>query len=218
MLDLPNIEFKKPVKNPTIDSDTSLYTLPFYKDSDYFSNLDNFVGFIKATEALVRTSKYYSRYIKYLKEDVGLNFCQVLSNIKQEDETSSVDIEMHHGPILTLFDYISIVIDHMLYNNKKINTFIVADIILEEHFNNNIQVVMLSKTVHEEVHLNNVFINTKQAFGDLNTFIEKYKDGISDEQMVKINKYIEMSEKYDSYDKGILDLRDKIKQWNSIDD
>ena len=215
MLDIPNIDFKKPVKNPTIDSDTSLYTLPFYKDVEYFSNLDNFVGFIKATESLVRTSKYYSRYIKYLKEEVGLNFCQVLSNIKQEDETSNVDIEMHHGPILTLFDYISIVIDHMIYNNMNVNTFKVADIILEEHFNNNVQVVMLSKTVHEEVHMNNVFISTKQAFGDLNAFITKYKDGISDEQIVKINKYIEMSEKYDSYDKGILDLRDKIRSWNS---
>ena len=70
MLDIPNIDFKKPKKNPTIDSDTSLYTLPFYKDSDYFANLDNFVGFIKAVESMVRTSKYYSRYIKYLKEEV----------------------------------------------------------------------------------------------------------------------------------------------------
>lgn len=216
MLDLPNIEFKKPIKNPTIDSDTSLYTLPFYKDTDYFSNLDNFISFIKAVESLVRTSKYYSRYIKYLKEDVGLNFCQVLSNIKQEDETSDVTIEMHHGPILTLFDYVSIVIDHMLYNDKKINTYLIADIILEEHFKNNIQVVMVSKTVHEEIHLNNIFISTKQAFGNLNAFIEKYKDGISDEQLNKINKYIKLCEEHDSYDKGILDLRDKIKSWNSI--
>lgn len=216
MLDIPNIEFKKPVKNPTIDSDTSLYTLPFYKDSDYFSNLDNFIGFIKATESMIRTSKYYSRYIKYLKEDVGLNFCQVLSNIKQEDETSDIDIEMHHGPILTLFDYVSIVIDHKLYNGEPVNTFIVADTIIDEHFKNNVQVVMLSKTVHEEVHLNNIFINTKQAFGDLNAFLEKYKDGISDEQITKINKYIELSEKYDSYDKGVLELRDKIKSWNQL--
>lgn len=214
MLDIPNIEFKKPIKNPTIDSDTSLYTLPFYKDSDYFSNLDNFVGFVKATESMIRTSKYYSRYIAYLKEEVGLNFCQVLSNIRQDDETSKVDIEMHHGPILTLFDYVSIVVDHMLYNGQKVNTFIVADTVLEEHFKNHVQVVMLSETVHEEVHLNNVFINTKQAFGDLNAFLETYKDGISDEQISKINKYIELSEKYDSYDKGILDLRDKIKSWN----
>jgi len=187
---LPNIDYKKPSKNPTIDSDTSLYSLPYYKDSEYFSNLDNFVSFIKAVEQTVRTSKYYSRYIKYLKEDVGLNFCQVLSNIKSEDEDAYTKIEMHHGPILTLFDYIAIIVDYYLYHDKKINTFIIADVVLEEHFNNNVQVVMLSETVHQEVHENNVFLNIKHAFGDLNTFLKKYKDGISDEQILKINRYL----------------------------
>ena len=213
-MNLPNIEFKKTAKNPTLDSETSLYTIPFYKDADYFANLDNFISYVKAIERMVRSSKFYSRYIRFIKEDVGLNFCQVLSNIKQEDEMSKTEIEMHHGPILTLFDYITIVIDYMLYKDIKISSFKVADIILTEHFNNNIQVVMLSKTVHEEVHENNIFLNTKHAFGDLNAFLEKYKEGISDEQIDKINKYITLCEKYDSFDKGTLDLREKIKSWN----
>jgi len=213
MQDLPNIEYKRTNKNPTIDSETSLYTLPFYKDTEYFANLDNFVGFVKAVENMVRTSKYYSRYIAYLKEDIGLNFCQVLSNIKQEDEDAKVEIEMHHGPILTLFDYICILVDWSLYHDKKISTFSMANLMLEEHFENRVQVVMLSKTVHEEVHERNVFLNTKHAFGDLNAFIEKYKDGISQEQIDKINNYIKLCEKYDSFDKNTLKLREKIKSW-----
>lgn len=214
MLNLPNIEFKKPSKNPTLDSDTSLYTIPFYKDAEYFANLDNFIAYVKSVEKLVRTSKFYSRYIRFIKEDVGLNFCQVLSNVKQDDEMSKVEIEMHHGPILTLFDYITIIIDYMLYNDMKISSYKVADIILDEHFKNHIQVVMLSKTVHEEVHENNIFLNTKHAFGDLNAFLDKYKDGVSDEQIDKINKYIELCEKYDSFDKGTLKLKEKIESWN----
>lgn len=215
MKSLPGVDFKKTNKNPTLDSDTSLYSLPFYKNSDYFANLDNFVAFVKAVEKLVRTSKYYKRYIRYIKEDVGLKFCQVLSNIKQEDEESCVEIEMHHGPILTLFDYIAIVVDWSIYNNKKITTFSVADTIIDEHFQNHIQVVMLSKTVHEEVHENNIFLSTKHAFGDLNAFIEKYKNGgMSDELIDKINRYIELCEKYDSFDKGVLELREQIKSWS----
>ena len=214
MQSLPNIDFKKPLKNPTLDSDTSLFTIPFYKDSEYFANLDNFITFVKSVEKMVRSSKFYSRYVKFIKEDVGLNFCQVLSNIKQEDENSDVKIEMHHGPILTLFDYITIMIDYMLYNDIKITSFEVADRILEEHFQNRIQVVMLSQTVHEEVHENNIFLNTKHAFGDLNVFLEKYKDGISDEQIDKINKYIALCEKYDSFDKGVLDLKENIEKWS----
>lgn len=215
MTNLPNIEYKKPSKNPTIDSDTSLYVIPFYKDEEYFANLDNFVSFVKSTEQLIRTSKFYSRYIKYLKEDIGLNFCQVMSNIKTEEETDNVKIEMHHGPILTLFDYVSIVVDYMLYYGEKITTYKVADIILEEHFNNNIQVVMLSETAHELVHENDIFINYKQGFGDLGTFLKKYREGISDDQISKINKYIQLCAQYDSFDKHVLDLRKNIKKWTS---
>lgn len=214
MMDLPGISFKKPTKNPTIDADTSLYTLPYYKDADYFANLDNFVGFVKAVESTVRTSNYYKRYISYIKQEVGLNFCQVLSNIKQDEEDgSNVEIEMHHGPILTLFDYVTILLDWSLYNNKKINTFNLANKVLEEHFDNHVQIVMLSKTIHEEVHDNNIFLSTKHAFGDLNTFLDKYRDGLSQEQIDKINKYIKLCEKYDSFDKDTLRLREKIKSW-----
>lgn len=211
---IPNIEFKKTKRNPTLDSDTSLFELPFYKDVEYFTNLDNFVTFVNAVERLVRSSKYYSRYIKYIKEEVGLNFCQVLSNIKVTDENDVTEIEMHHGPILTLFDYVSIVVDHLLYHDKKINTFIVADIILKEHYKNNIQIVMLTKTAHEQVHLDNVFLSTKHAFGDLNRFLTKYKDGISQEQITKINEYISLCEKYDSYDKGVFELNKILKNWS----
>ena len=211
---LPNIEYKKTKKNPTLDADTSMYELPFYKDADYLSNLDNFVSFIKAVEQLVRTSKYYKRYIKYIKEDVGLNFCEVLSNIAVDDENALTKIEMHHGPILTLFDYATIITDWMLANNKKITTFSVADLLLEEHFNNNIQVVMLSETVHELVHDGKVFLNIKHAFGDLNTFLNKYHDGVSPETLTKINKYLDTCRKYDSFDKNTLDLAVTVKSWS----
>jgi hypothetical protein len=219
-VELPNIDFRKPSKNPTIDAETSPFELPFYKDNDYFVTIDNFVGFIRAVEKQVRTSVYYSRYISYLKQDVGLTACQVLSSIQDDDDGSYKGgpkhtlIEMHHGPILTLFDYVAIITDHLLYNNKKVNTFIVSDILLEEHFRNRIQVVMLSKTVHEQVHENNIFINLKQAFGDLTGFVKKYGDGLQTDHIKKINKYIEKSKSYDSYDNNVLSLEGAVKKWN----
>lgn len=209
---LLNIDFRKQNKNPTIDCDSSLYELPFYKDAEFFSNLDNYIYFIKDVEKCVRTSNDYSKYIRYLKTDIGLKCCQVLSNIEEEDENDKL-IEMHHGPILTLFDCVAIVVDYLLAEKKKINTFIVTDIILDEHFDNNIPVVMLSKTVHQEVHENNIFINYQQAFGDLNAFLTKYRKGLTDEQIIKINKYIETSQKYDSFDRDVLKLDTNIKKW-----
>jgi hypothetical protein len=105
-------------------------------------------------------------------------------------------------------------IDYMLAEGKKISTFSVADAIIAEHFENNVQVVMLSETVHEQVHENNIFINLKQAFGNLNAFLTKYKKGLQQEQVDKINKYIKLSEQYDSFDKHVLDLKDSIKSWS----
>ncbi|WP_171567792.1 hypothetical protein, partial [Brevibacillus sp. MCWH] len=92
--------------------------------------------------------------------------------------------------------------------------FTVADTIIEEHYNHNVQVVMLSKTVHEQVHENNIFINLNQAFGDLNKFLRKYRQGVHPDQVEKINKYIEMSKKYDSFDKDVLKLSGFVKNWS----
>lgn len=214
---LINIKFKKESQNPTLDAEESLYELPFYKDTEYFTNIDNFIPFIHAVEKMVRTSNEYKKYIHYLMHDIGLNSCQVLSNIRSEesdDKKDKITIEMHHGPILTLFDYSCILVDYLLMNGEKINTFIVSDLLLEEHQNNIIQVVMLSKTVHQEVHDNNIFLNMKHAFGDLSKFLKKYGKALNDEQINKMNRYIETSKKYDSFDKHVLDISEAMKKIN----
>lgn len=214
---LPNIDFKGGMKNPVVDSPDSEFEIPFYKDNEYFSSLENFVSFIKAVEALVRRSDDYTRYIKYLREDVGLTRCQVLSNIDTEDEEESrskTKIEMHHGPVFTLFDLAAIVTDWAIANDKKITTFYIADLLLQEHFNNNVQVVMLSVTVHEQVHEGNVWINMNQAFGDISSFINKYFDGLDKTHIDKLNKYIERSIENDSFHNGVLTLSEQVKNWN----
>ena len=157
---IPGIEVNKPQTNPTIDSDESYYEIPFYKDADYMFSLENEVAFIKAVERMVRSSKYYSRYIAHLKVDLGMNFCQVKGNISEDEDSSITDlIEMHHGPIFTLFDVVSIILNYMLVKGMKITTFSVANKVLEEHFKHRVQTVMLCETVHQLVHDNKVFLN-----------------------------------------------------------
>ncbi len=213
--DIPGIDVKTPIQNPTIDSDESFYEIPFYKDEDYFFSLENEVAFIKAVEKVVRTSKYYSRYIAHIKNDIGLNFCQVKGNIVEDEEGEGKTknlIEMHHGPVLTLFDVTSIILNHMILHGEKITTFSVAHKVLEEHFEHRVQTVMLCKTVHEMVHDGKIFLSLKQGFGDLGAFLEKYFDGIDEQQIKIINDYIERSEKYESNDFG--NLKVIITRWN----
>ena len=202
-------------KNPTVDSPNSSFEIPFYKDNEYLANLENFVSFIKSVESLVRRHDDYKKYIVYIREVVGLDRCQVLGNIHSADEKEHTKLEMHHGPILTLFDLAVIITDWALVNRQKVTTFKIAEILLNEHFNNNVQVTMLSTTIHEQVHEGNVWLNMKQAFGDIHTFITKYKDGLDRTHIEKINRYIEKSIERDSYHNGVLELNEFVKSWNS---
>lgn len=212
MLSIPNINYITDPVNPEIDSDSSLYRIPFYKDVEYFSNSTSYEQFIRYTEKLVRNNKRYKAYISYLKNDVGLTECQVLPDLPLgEDDDSKVDIEMHHGPIFTLYDYVTILIEYFDLKGMKISTFRIADTLLREHELDNIQVVMLSATAHEEVHNKNIFISYKQGYGRLNRFIKKYGVGINIFLREKLNKYIDRSRYGESKDyKQVLELNELI--------
>ena len=203
---IDNIIFRKEKTNPTLLCDDALYDLPRYKDTEYLAPLENFVPFIKACEANVRKSKYYRRYIAYIKNDIGLNACQILGNVQEMDESERL-IDMHHGPLLTLFDYCAIVTNYLLYNNKRIDTFRVANIVIEEHFKNNVQIIMVSETVHDAIHTpGGPFISLDQGFGDVYTFLKKYKNGLDSDTIYKINRYYEVSKKYGTFDKDLFKI------------
>lgn len=196
-------------ENPVVDSQRSMYQIPMYKDVDYFSNIDSYVSFIKGCEKIVRNNDRYKKYIYYLKNVVGLDHCQVLPEI-EPDDCGKIEIHMHHGPIFTLYDYCEIILEYFIIKKWKISTFRVADLVLDEHLRNHIQVVMLLATVHEEVHNRNIFINYNQAFGDLNAFIRKYGIAMSENLKEKLNKYIDRSIMNDSDDYGVFKLNDTL--------
>ena len=165
------VEFNTDPSEPFVDSSMSPFYIPFYKTEEYFEVYENYCTFVKACENNVRRSKFYKTYIKYLTEVVGMKCCQVLPNIEIEDGNGKVTIEMHHGPILTLFDTCSIVLNHLRKQGDPfITTFKVADIVLEEHRLNHVRVVLLSKTVHQAVHNDDIFLNSKMGFGDTQAF------------------------------------------------
>ena len=210
-------QFKGGRANPTVDSDYAEYEIPYFKNGDYFISLENYVEFVKACERLVRTSPYYSRYVSYIKNDVGLTKCQVFSNVTELEDGGDNMLEMHHGPMLSLFDYCAIILDFLINKgDRTITTFRVAKLVIDEHYKNNVQVVMLCKTAHQACHeYNGLFINANQGFGDIATFLRKYDAGVSDELRNKIRSYIETSRKYDSFDRGVLTVNSKPKEWSN---
>lgn len=219
--DMHGVIFEQdPELGPVVDSESSLFYLLFHKNEEFFSMYENEISFYKGVESLVRKHPFYSKYIKYLIDVVGLKTCQVLSNIEIDENSKKqkVTIEMHHGPILTLFDIVQIVCTWLRYNeDPEITTFKVAKIIIEEHRLNHIRTVLVSKSVHQQIHEGNILLNYQQGFGDTQAFLEKYKDGVTKEMKHKINKYIEWSLENDSTDNDILKLADTLRQWGDND-
>lgn len=204
MANIGNIKVKGIKKDkPKLENDG--LKLPFYQTKHSLKNLENFNKFIKNIETQVRNSDRYSGYISHLK-DLGFNYCQIHPNIQSTEKNKHVKIEMHHGPILTLYDICSIITTALIERGEPVTSFRVASIVLEEHEKQHIQTVNLCENCHRAVHSgNNVYINPKQAYGDISKFLEEWRDGIDEDMEIIINKNLEMARKHNSSDTGVLD-------------
>ena len=69
---------------------------------------------------------------------------------------------------------------------------------------------MLSPTIHEEVHLREIFINIKQAWGDINAFLKKYGKVLTKDQIDKYNRYLDKSMMMDTNTYDILKVNEKL--------
>ena len=202
--DLPNITYLAEDKTSKVDSPSSDYLLEFSKSEEFFSNMESKTKFLKDCERLIRINKRYSGYINYLKKEIKLNHCQVLSSLTDE----RVTVEMHHGPIFTLYDYCEIMVDHFLKKGRKISTFRIAKQVLDEHWKNRIQVVMLSTSIHEQVTNREIWLNMQMAWGDLHSFLKIYT--LHEDLKEKYNRYVDESMMKDSTTYEILRLNEKL--------
>jgi hypothetical protein len=75
--------------------------LPYFrKEVDFSSDRDGF-DIIKSSEAIIRIDESYNSYKAHLLNDFPeLAKCALYSNITSD----MANLEMHHGPIFTLFD------------------------------------------------------------------------------------------------------------------
>ena len=177
MMLLPNIEIRKDLSKFIRSIDDGEEIL-YFKDNEYFFDDASYSKFIKEVEKMVRTSKDYAHFVGYIKNTLGMNFCEVLSKVQESD---NVEVEMHHGPIFTLYDICEVILNWFLKNGQRINTFRVANKVLDEHYALHVQVIMLSKTMHEAVHNKDIFMHYNQAIGDLNAFIKEYTPYLTDD-------------------------------------
>lgn len=149
---------------------------------------------IKAAEKLIRTSFEYSKYLGYLKNDIGMLNCAMMSNVTSDDK--AVTVEMHHYPF-TLYDLCEAVTNRQLKQGEQVTTFSIADEVLELHYKHLVGLVPLSKTAHELAHSGEIFINIRLCFGKIVEFATQYHEYIPDDKLRDLAKILDLSEKHD---------------------
>ncbi|ALN97995.1 hypothetical protein Bp8pS_316 [Bacillus phage vB_BpuM-BpSp] len=187
-----NIQSKQTKENIILSNMDGYFEERFYY-SDYYDNA-KMNKFIKKVENMVRKSNEYSRYIGFLKNELGLTSCAVLGNVTQEDAT----IEFHHYPF-TLFDIVTLAVHRKIIKEENFNSFSITKEVIKDHYENIIGLTPLSVTIHELVHAGEIFINLNQVYGDINSFVEKYNIALNDEMIDKFNRLVDFSEKNIKY-------------------
>lgn len=150
------------------------------------------VKFIKRCEKVIRSSMEYRDYISYLKEHVDMDSCAFFNMISSKDNKRT-RIEIHHEPF-TLYDYVEVVVNRFLGEGLPLNDLMIADEVMELHYNNLVGLIPLSKTIHEVVHNSTkIFIPLNMVYGDYSSFLDSdkyapYLDELYDKLESKINQ------------------------------
>ena len=168
-------------------------TIPEEMEYSVILNTDkDKVKFIKRCEKVIRSSMEYRDYITYLKENVDMANCAFFNMISSKD-SKRTKIEIHHEPF-TLYDYVEVVVDRFIGEGLPLNDLMIADEVMELHYNNLVGLIPLSKTIHEVVHNSTkIFIPLNMVYGDYSSFLDSdkyapYLDELYDKLESKINQ------------------------------
>ena len=166
---------------------------------EYFVDIDNTkarVKFISRVERIVRHSLEYRSYIQFLKNNIDLNSCIFFENMSQQSpggRKKKISIQLHHEP-LTLYDIVDAVTRKFEEEGKEINAMLIADEVMECHYNNIVGLVPLSKTAHEMVHNSGkLYIPLNCVYGNYSQFIDEYYDYLDDSVFDKLNRKVEQT-------------------------
>jgi len=216
--------------NPTIKSKEALFPLQFYQTKESMMDIEHYKHFLENAISRFRRSRTYTNYKGYLM-GLGMDHCQLLPGIKYDllDNVEGAPkrrkqnlIEMHHN-FLTIYDIALLITEHTLNTKGFISTFDLVQLLKEEHKNNRIPLVMLSKTAHQMFHNNAEFmLPAHMCFGYWTELLEKYNKGITIEIAQKVITYIQRSIEVETNDidftNNLLKLRDNILGWSELNE
>jgi hypothetical protein len=206
--------------NPSLKSPNSTFEQPFYQTRDSFTDIDYYKRFLENCISRFRHSKTYKNYKHYLYS-LGLDHCQLLGQVSTE---SGATIEMHHN-FLNIFDITLLITEHLLNTVGYVSTFDVVQKLKEEHRENNIPIVMLSKTAHQLFHnADGVILPARMCFGYWIELLRKYNKGITIDIAQKVVVFIQRSIEYEQHYIGdsnintLLAIGEDVTKWSQYNE
>jgi hypothetical protein len=194
-------------KNDEEKLNLDLYVRDFDSQTAYITEEDLDSKTLKYIERQVRNSYEYRSYIKYLKEELDLTKCALLPSIDTKE--IAVGLEFHHFPF-TLYDITETIAKNIIdeSEDKIASTIDIAERVISEHYQNNIGLVPLTKTIHEMAHNNSIYIPMKSINGNYKKFISDYSKYIDDALLDKV----EATEMYNNSDSAQEFNKEKLRK------
>lgn len=186
----------------------SFDSLPEYNTQDYDLNIPKeYEKFILDVKKECRSSFEYSHYMGFLKENLDMNKCSFLENVTGQN-SRRIHIEIHHDPF-TIEDIIRIVVRKRLCYCELMEPEQVAKEVMYLHYKLMIGLIPLSKTVHQLVGNNYLFVPTTHIFGNYKAFVEAYNEFIDPEMKAVLNRIEEATLMYSEYEEKARDILSK---------
>lgn len=180
--------------------------IPEYDIEDYdLMDEKDRAKYIKDLERIVRGSFEYRQFIQYLRENMDMDKCAVMENVTNKDNYK-VKIEIHHSPF-TLYDICVTVLNRRLALGLPTNIELVALEVVGLHYYLMVGLIPLSKTVHQLVHNQYLFVPVTNVLGFYDSFIDIYHDYISPELLETYENNLEYSQKLQEDNLKILEER-----------
>lgn len=209
--DFPDITMYLNNGNPTLRSPSSVYEISLMQTKETLADIDGYARFINnVTSQFRHGGRFYKAYKASLME-LGLDHCAYLHNINSD----MAELEMNHV-ILTIFDIALMICEHYINTYGQVSSFHIIGALREEHKRNRVPIIMMSTTVHQLYHNDELFyVHPNQVFGKWTELIRTYYNGITPEICNKLLYYIRLALKdTGSSDNELLTLADEIKNWS----
>ena len=138
---------------------------------------------IKTCEKFIRGSDEYRELIKFIKNEMHMDRCYVNPAVCSANG-KKYSIEIHHEPF-TLFDIVDIEIMRREAESEPLSIMGIAESVMSIHYDGLVGLIPLSKTQHELVDHNKIFIPLQHIYQDYYGYYETYKDIIDNADHIK---------------------------------